>query len=118
MPAIEDYEIELINRFYKDSSKYYKNVSKLFVEYRNDVNYIEKLRILSKQHIYLRKLGRLRKNTKKEKVDKLRASIVDLFEQEEIKTNYTLEERDYIFRYCIEKIRGLYKHASWKTGIC
>lgn len=115
----EDSDFELVCRFNSDISEYYKNVSQEFVERSNDANARNKLKILCEQHQYLKKYGRLRKDTKKEKFNKYCANILYLLNHIAFKDKYNKQEKEFLVEYCIKKIRGLYKHAqSWKTGFC
>lgn len=117
----EEHEVALIDRFNLEINKYYDYVFKKYDEYSKDPCAREKLRILASQNPYLKKLGRLRKDTKREKIQKLRARLCELLDNSDndISKLFTPKEKEFIYTYSIEKTRGLYKHAqAYKTGFC
>ncbi len=115
----EEHQFNLIVKLHDKANEYYKSVYDKYTEYSKESQARQKLKILASQHPYLKKLGRLRKDTKKQKIEKLRANLCELLETSDISTEFTIEEKKFLYKYCIEKIRGLYKHAqAYKTGFC
>ena len=115
----EELEFELVDRFNVKINDYYNDVYNKFIEYSKDSCAREKLKILASKNPYLKKLGRLRKDTKRQKIQKLRAKLCELLNNTDISKKLNLEEKEFLYKYCIEKTRGLYKHAqAYKTGFC
>jgi hypothetical protein len=75
---LEDYEYDIISKFNNDITQYYKNVSQLFSEYSGNSDSRKKIKILCDKNPYLKKYGRLRKDTKLDKFNKYRAIVLDL----------------------------------------
>jgi len=107
---------EIINRFVQLIPRFYENVEKSFKEYQSKSDNKSLLKCLVQKYPYLSKTKQL---TKRAKIDKIKAPIHELLELEEFSDKFIQKEKDIIYKYCINKICGLYKHAqALKTGYC
>uniref|UniRef100_A0A6C0EKC3 Uncharacterized protein n=1 Tax=viral metagenome TaxID=1070528 RepID=A0A6C0EKC3_9ZZZZ len=106
----------LITKFNGMKDKYYSLVEEEFKKYIQEPNNKSLLKCLYIKYPYLKRSKRLNKRSK---IIKEKAFISELLEDPYFSTQFTKEEKDNIYRYCILKIRGLYKHAqALKTGYC
>jgi hypothetical protein len=107
---------KLIEKFNKKRYEYYDICKTEFKKYQSEPNNKDLLRCLSKKYIHLRRMGRL---TKRSKINNAQAYIYELLDSKFFKDVFSQEEKYDIYEYCINKIRGLYKHAqALKTGFC
>ena len=115
---LEPETIEIIKKFSKQTKKLYEQVENEFNEYINEPNEKKKkelLKCLKKKYNYLTRFNL----SKRTKITNCKAYVYELFFLEEFKENFTENEIKEIKKYCISKIRGLYKHAqALKTGFC
>lgn len=103
---------EIIEKFYKESKKYYDDIIKRVEENINNMNNFKNL-------IKKFKNLKIKRNTKSKKITYQKLQIQELFSNEEFKSKFTDYEIKIIKRSLISKIKGLYKHTqAWKTGIC
>jgi hypothetical protein len=107
--------IELIKKAGKIQAKLYDQVKNEFNDCVDKPNYKELLKCLKRKHKFLSRFS-ISKGTK---ITNCKAHIYELFMLDLFKDNFTEDEIKEIKKYCILKIRGLYKHAqALKTGFC
>lgn len=107
--------IELIKKINVEINKFYKIIEDKFKEYVNEPNNKDLLRCLKKKYKYLKRLN----INKRTKITNCKAYIYELFSIREFSDIFSEDEKNTVIKYCILKIRGLYKHAqSLKTGFC
>ena len=120
-------ELDTIHKFSHLVHVYYSAVNDEFNEYKNDPGKKGLLNCLKIKYPYLKR-GKIGKRSD---ITKIKASIQELLESDlrplenkddkqlSINESFTDEDRMVIMKYCINKIRGLYKHAqALKTGFC
>ena len=113
--STEIFIAELMKNFIAKLNNFYTQVENEFKEYSKDPNNKALLKNLKKKYPYLKRY----KINKRSKIQNCKALIYELFEQDEFNNIFSKDERNTIYKYCISKIRGLYKHAqALKTGFC
>jgi cell fate (sporulation/competence/biofilm development) regulator YmcA (YheA/YmcA/DUF963 family) len=106
---------ELIKKINSETVKLYKQVENKFNEYANKSNNKDLLKCLKKKYCYLKKFN----ISKRTKITNCKAYIYEMFLIREFKEQFSEYEIEHIYKYCISKIRGVYKHAqALKTGFC
>jgi hypothetical protein len=112
---ILDSEYETIKKFNSETNILYKHVENDFKAYANQPNDKDLLKCLKRKYTYLNKF----KISKRTKITNCKAYIYELFSINDFKDRFSEDEIKTIKKYCISKIRGLYKHAqALKTGYC
>ena len=113
--TFNELEIELIKKFNREIYLYYKLVGDEFKEYVNNSNNKDLLKCLKRKYSYLKKY----KISKRTKITDCKASYKELFGDSYFKERFSDSDFKVLLKYCISKIRGLYKHAqALKTGFC
>ena len=105
---------ELIRKFQEDVCNYYKQVKTDYIDFKNNKDISEPAKCIKRKYPWL---GALR-FTKLSVISDYKSRIKDLFNDNYFK-HYNAIEKNIIYKYCIGKISGLYKHAqALKTGFC
>lgn len=106
---------EVITKFNKQVNKIYTKVEDEFKRYKDEPNNIGLYKCLKNKYKYLK---RFRINGRS-KITTYKSYIYELFYINSINIEFTENERKKICENCINKIKGLYKHAqALKTGYC
>jgi len=113
---IQEQENKIINKFLECRIDFYKKVEEDFKLFAEDPKL--KMKDLYCKYPHLKKGPKLQKRSKKINVKALVHEIIN-HKYIQDKYKFSSEEKDTIYKYCIKKIRGLYKHAqAYKTAIC
>jgi len=117
IPLTEYENNNIIITFYKLKEKYYKDVELEFHKInklKNEKNNKDILQCLYNKHLHLKRFKKLTKYN----ISTAKAYIYELLDHKYFEL-FTLTEKNIIYNYHINKIRGLYKHAqALKTGFC
>ena len=109
-------ENKCINKFIQRKKEKFKEIQSEFEKNKGDKS---KMKIFKKKYPNLRRLCKKSQNYINKKTSKLKFNPL-LKEWFEILINeFSKEDQKSIYKYVVEKIKGLYKHAqAMKTGIC
>ena len=113
----EDNHNELVRNFINVLKKINSDIEKDFKQYLdNPSNSL--LKAINEKYPYLKR-QRLTKRTRKIEAKAYIHEILENPEYSKYLENFTRQDKKNIYRYCIKKIRGVYKHAqALKTGYC
>ena len=112
---IDEEIVDIIKKINTETAKLYKKVESEFKKYADDPNNKELLKCLKNKYYYLRRFT----ISKRTNITNCKAYIYELFEINDFKDKFSEDEINKIYKICISKIRGLYKHAqALKTGFC
>ena len=107
----------VILKFKKELDNMYLDATKEIKKYANS-NDKSLLKIIKNKFPFLKNV----KITKRIKKINSKEYVFQFLENpayEKYNKNFTEEEKKIIYKYCVKKIRGTYKHAqSLKTGFC
>jgi hypothetical protein len=110
-----DYENRIISKFRDVVKKFYLDVDSDIRQYTNNPSK-KFLECVKNKYSHLKRCKRITRRTKKIEA---KAYIMEILERPEIIEQFTQNERDIIYTYCVKKIKGIFKHAqSLKTGYC
>jgi aspartokinase len=112
----QEHEQETITKFLECHRDFYKKVEADFKQVSEDPTL--RMKDLYCKYPHLKNGPKLQKRSKKIAVKALVHEILgDPYIQEKYK--FSTEEKETIYKYCVKKIKGLYKHAqALKTGYC
>uniref|UniRef100_A0A6C0JES0 Uncharacterized protein n=1 Tax=viral metagenome TaxID=1070528 RepID=A0A6C0JES0_9ZZZZ len=113
----EDNHNELVRNFINVLKKINSDIEKDFKHYLdNPISNL--LKAINKKYPHLKR-QRLTKRTRKIEAKAYIHEILENPEYSKYLENFTRQDKKNIYRYCIKKIRGVYKHAqALKTGFC
>ena len=104
---------ELIRKFQEDVYNYNKQVETDYINFKNNKDISEPEKYMKSRYTWLGT-----RFTKRSVISNYKPRIKDLFNDDYFK-HYNKIEKNIIYKYCIVKISGLYKHAqALKTGFC
>ena len=111
---------DIIKEFINDVNNYYDDSINDWENYKLNPTR-QSLQSYKLKYTHIKK--RLGKNTKLETIKSSKISIIGFLKFSEKRSSdkrkYTDEEKNIIFEYHINKIKGIYKHAqALKTGYC
>ena len=113
--STEVFDPEVVKKFNKIVEQIYKQVEQEFKDYSNNPYDKDLLKCLKKKYNYLNRFN----ISKRTKITNCKAYIYEMFLLKHSGEVLSESEKDMICRYCIDKIKGLYKHAqALKTGYC
>lgn len=115
-----DIEQEVIARFIKLVIQYYKDVDDDFKKYLENPKNIGLLKTIYRKYPHLSRGPKLTKRTKRIETKALVTEIIEseLYKDDE-QYNFNRDEKKIIIKYCVKKIKGIFKHAqALKTGYC
>lgn len=116
-----DTEQEVIGRFLDMTKQFYEDVDNDFKKYSdNPSNNPGLLKTINKKYPHLSRGSRLTKRTKKITAKAFVYEILDnKLYKDDIRYQFTREEKQIIVKYCVKKIKSIFKHAqALKTGYC
>lgn len=111
-------EMETIVLWNEKKNEYYQKAFLDFKKVIEETDSNEKIKLLKKKYPFIK---RCRKITKRTKTFQSKAYIFEIFEyySEYDSDIFDIDKINIIYRYCANKIKGVYKHAqSLKTGYC
>jgi len=113
----EDNHNELVRNFINVLKKINSDIEKDFKQYLdNPISNL--LKAINEKYPHLKR-QRLTKRTRKIEAKAYIHEILENPEYSKYLENFTRQDKKNIYRYCIKKIRGVYKHAqALKTGFC
>lgn len=117
-PEIEEGNYnELVKNFINVIKKINSDIEKDFKQYLDNPS-SNLLKAINEKYPHLKR-QRLTKRTRKIEAKAYIHEILENPEYSKYLENFTRQDKKNIYRYCIKKIRGVYKHAqALKTGFC
>jgi hypothetical protein len=113
----EDNLNKLVRNFINVLKKINSDIEKDFKQYLDNPNH-SLLKAINEKYPHLKR-QRLTKRTRKIEAKAYIHEILENPEYSKYLENFTRQDKKNIYRYCIKKIRGVYKHAqALKTGYC
>ena len=113
----EDNLNKLVRNFINVLKNINSDIEKDFKQYLDNPNN-SLLKAINEKYPYLKR-QRLTKRTRKIEAKAYIHEILEKPEYSKYLENFTRQDKKNIYRYCIKKIRGVYKHAqALKTGYC
>jgi hypothetical protein len=116
-------DCDIMKRFYKFESEFYKKSSDSYIKIQNDSNSNNKQKqgkicMLKKSYPHLKRF-KMSKNYRKRILKQRGLLISEILNNENLDHDFTTEEKKCIIRYTRRKVKAVYKHAqSKKTEFC
>jgi hypothetical protein len=110
-----DYENRIISKFRDTEKKFYSDVENDFQQYKNNPTK-QFLQCFKDKYPHLKRCKRI---TSRTKTLDCKIYVMEILNRPENNEEFSVGDKNIIYKYCIQKIKGLYKHAqALKTGYC